>query len=244
MVDVVRRRAKRRALHERLRARVPGWYSPAAHLVGNGVLTAGLIALFAARMGDDVRAWAWLFFPLALLVGNGVEYLVHRYPMHKRTRRLDRFFQSHTLVHHRVFDERDFDVEAGRDVYFVLTTVHTTALSLGVLGLVYAALLFTAGPDVASITSIGLATYAMAVELMHLVLHLPERWFSRWPLRWSLLRYLREHHRRHHDPKLMTRYNFNLAFPVTDFIVGTRYQEPPTAADVASDLGGSGVRTR
>lgn len=241
MVDVVRRRAKRRALHERLAARVPSWYSPLGHLVGNAVLTGGLVYLFAARMGE-VRPWAWLFLPAALLVGNVVEFLIHRYPMHKRTRHLDRFFKSHTLVHHRVFDEHDFDVEAGRDVYFVLTTVHTTALSLGVLALVYAALLLSVGPDVASITSIGLASYAMAVEVMHLVLHLPERWYQRWPLQWSLLRYLREHHRRHHDPRLMTRYNFNLAFPVTDFIVGTRYRPPTTAAEVEAE--GSGVRTR
>lgn len=244
MVDAVRRRAKRRALHERLRARVPGWYSPALHLAGNAALTAGVVWLSWSLTGDSIRPWAWLFFPLALLVGNAVEYVIHRYPMHKRTRHLDRFFKSHTLIHHRVFDERDFDLAAGRDVYFVLTTVHTTALSLLVLGLIYGALALTVGQDVAAIASIGLAVYAMAVELMHLVLHLPQSWFERWPLRASGLRYLREHHRRHHDPRLMTRYNFNLAFPVTDFILGTRHCPPPSAADVTAELEGSGVRPR
>jgi len=35
--------------------------------------------------------------------------------------------------------------------------------------------------------TIGLTVYAMTVEVMHLVLHLPEPWFGRWPLRWSAL---------------------------------------------------------
>ena len=36
-----------------------------------------------------------------------------------------------------------------------------------------------------------------------------------------LHRNLRRHHRAHHDPRMMTRYNFNIVFPFTDWIMGS-----------------------
>jgi hypothetical protein len=223
-MEVIRRRQRRRAATERLKARVPSWYSPLVHVLGNVVLTAAAVSIFASQLGHgETRWWAWLAFPIALMVGNVIEYSIHRYPMHKRTRWLGRFFKGHTLIHHRVFDQHDFDIKAGRDVYFVLTTVHTTVVSIAFMAVFYVALRLLVGADVAGVAFIGFAVYALSVELMHLLLHVPERWFTRWPLRSKLLLYLREHHRIHHDPKLMTKYNFNLAFPLTDFFVGSRY---------------------
>lgn len=232
MMDVLQKRQRRRALNERLKARVPNWYRPILHLLGSFVLTASLVWIFVGQLrAAHVHWWAWLAFPVALFVGNVIEYLIHRYPMHKRTRLFDRFFRSHTLVHHRVFDQNDFEIEGRRDVYFVLTTVHTTVLTVGVLGATYLLLRAAVGVDLAAVTCIGFATYAFAVEAAHLVLHLPDHVFERWPLGSRLGHYLREHHRIHHDPKLMTKYNFNLAFPVTDFLVGTRYVDPTPTVD-------------
>ena len=38
---------------------------------------------------------------------------------------------------------------------------------------------------------------------------------------------LRQHHIAHHNRKLMTRYNFNITYPICDRLFGTLYREPP-----------------
>jgi len=43
--------------------------------------------------------------------------------------------------------------------------------------------------------------------------------------------WLRRHHAAHHDPRLMTRYNFNVTFPIADRLFGT---VAPAAADGAA----------
>ncbi len=35
---------------------------------------------------------------------------------------------------------------------------------------------------------------------------------------------LRHHHTVHHDPRLMNRYNFNITYPIFDWLFGTWYR--------------------
>ena len=59
--------------------------------------------------------------------------------------------------------------------------------------------------------------YFLNYEWFHLIYHLPPHW----PLgRLKWIKGLREHHRVHHDKALMSRYNFNITFPIADRVFG------------------------
>jgi sterol desaturase/sphingolipid hydroxylase (fatty acid hydroxylase superfamily) len=62
--------------------------------------------------------------------------------------------------------------------------------------------------------------YFLTYEWLHLAYHAGEESIV---ARLPLLSTLRRHHTLHHDPRLMTRYNFNITFPICDLLFGTSY---------------------
>jgi len=67
----------------------------------------------------------------------------------------------------------------------------------------------------------GIIAGYVLYEFVHFCDHLPsDQAITRLPG----LRQMREHHRRHHDPQLATRYNFNVTFPFTDWLLRTTYR--------------------
>ena len=71
--------------------------------------------------------------------------------------------------------------------------------------------------------------FMVMYELLHLSYHLPaDSFIGRQPL----VHWLRRHHARHHDPRLMQRWNFNVTFPIFDYVMGT-VAPPGDAKDVA-----------
>ena len=123
-------RRRRSALQERLSQRIPAWYHPVTHFlfnVGAAIAMIGVLTWLGAH--SDFRPAALFAVPLALLFANFVEWVFHRFPMHKRQRFLDRFFRHHTLMHHRYFDDVDTDITDRKELYFVLTTAHASAVA-------------------------------------------------------------------------------------------------------------------
>ena len=58
-------------------------------------------------------------------------------------------------------------------------------------------------------------------ELLHFAYHSePGSWLGRLPG----MSVLRRHHIAHHDRQLMTRYNFNITYPICDYLFGTLYR--------------------
>jgi sterol desaturase/sphingolipid hydroxylase (fatty acid hydroxylase superfamily) len=60
--------------------------------------------------------------------------------------------------------------------------------------------------------------YFLLYEWLHLAFHLESSRLVRLPF----VRFLAEHHSRHHDTAAMSKWNFNITFPVTDLLLGTR----------------------
>lgn len=241
-------RRSRSALRERFQARIPNWYHPAMHIGFSVGVSLALLYLFAySAMSAGVRPWVWVLGPLAFLGTNVAEYVFHRYPMHHRPRSKrplwERFFHHHTLSHHRYFDDRHLEVRKLRELFFVMTTTHATGVSA--LGLVstYATLRFTMGADVAGVVCGTIVAYGLALEVMHLAFHLPAHWQRVWPMNTRLHRNLRRHHRAHHDPRMMTRYNFNIVFPFTDWIMGSLMPQEQELAYVPNPATPSAVES-
>jgi len=65
--------------------------------------------------------------------------------------------------------------------------------------------------------------YFLNYELLHFASHLPEQHsVSRIPI----IKKLKHHHTVHHNPRLMAHYNFNISYPIADWVMSTIYKEP------------------
>lgn len=200
-------------------ALVPKSYSPIAHLtvtagIGVAALAAGLIAI-------DEFHWALPLVALTFIVlANLVEWLAHKYILHRRQRFFEPLYDQHVPRHHVFYTEGHMAVASRREWYFVLMPRR------GVLGIALMAvpLAFAVGAlfghDGGWVVIMTVGSYASFYEVTHLTYHLPKDH----PLqRIGLIRWLSRHHARHHDPKLMRKWNFNVTVPLWDFLLGTNH---------------------
>jgi len=67
-------------------------------------------------------------------------------------------------------------------------------------------------------TAVG---YFLNYEILHLAYHLPE---TSWLGGLTLIRRLKALHQAHHDPRLMSHWNFNISYPITDLLLGSLYR--------------------
>jgi hypothetical protein len=196
----------------------PPGYHGWRHALFVAVCGGGMLAFTASLLSVADLARLWWLIPATLVVANVVEYLVHRHLMHRDTRLLHAMFERHTLRHHRYFTREDIEVATRDDLHAVLfppvLLFFFAAVALGVaasVGLMFgraAGLLFFA---------LALAYY-LAYEVLHLLAHWPQRGGV---TRSALLRRLLRHHRLHHAPQIMNQGNYNIVFPLGDWLFGT-----------------------
>ena len=200
---------------------VPPGYRGWRHLlftfgIGGAAMAGAILQL------DHVRPLEWLAIPLTFLYTNFAEYWGHRGPMHHLKRGLRMVYERHTKQHHRFFTDQRMELDGLRDLRAVLFPpvlmiffFAAFALPMGLL------LAWAASPNVAWLfvaTSLG---YFLNYEFLHMAYHLPA---SHPVARWPLIGRLRRLHQAHHDPRLMTRYNFNITYPIFDAVFGTLHR--------------------
>jgi len=173
-------------------------------------------------MLENVSPFEWLTIPLTFLYANLSEYLGHRGPMHKKTRFLGAVFQRHTIEHHAFFTDQATCVESTQDYKAVLFPPILLIFFIGGFALPVGALLyFLISPNVCFLFVLVAVLYFLNYELLHFAYHNdPESWLGRLPFMSSL----RQHHLTHHNRRLMTRCNFNITYPICDYLFGTRCQ--------------------
>jgi hypothetical protein len=170
----------------------------------------------------DVRALEWLSVPLTAIYVNLAEYWGHRGPMHHLARGLRMVYERHTRQHHRFFTDAEMTVDGLRDLRAVLFPPVLMTFFLAAFALPAALLLawFTT-PNVGWLFAATSLFYFLNYEFLHLAYHLPERYaVARWPIV-GRLRWL---HRAHHDPRLMASRNFNISYPLGDWLFGTLHR--------------------
>jgi fatty acid hydroxylase family protein len=176
-----------------------------------------LIACFAQL--EAVRPLEWLTLPLALVYANLSEYVGHRYPMHRPFAGLGLIYKRHAGQHHRFFTHEAMPIESRRDFRAVLFPPILVFFFFGLFAApVWFALAWAISSNVAWLFVAGGLAYYLNYEVLHLAYHLPPEH----PLaRIGLVRRLRWLHQSHHDPSLMTRANFNITYPLGDWLFGT-----------------------
>jgi hypothetical protein len=198
---------------------IPAHYSGALNLgITFGGGATALVACLAQLGG--VAPVEWLAMPGAFFYANLVEYLGHRFVMHRPVPGFGLVYRRHAGQHHRFFTHDAMAHEGRRDLRAVLFPPLLVVFFFGGFGLpTWLLLAYFASPNVAWLmlaTSIG---YFLSYEFLHLAYHQPPgHWMTRVPgvARLSWL------HRHHHDPRVMAHVNFNITWPLGDALFGTR----------------------
>ena len=201
---------------------IPAGYSGRMHLAFTFGVGSIILLSFLAQL-EDVQPAEWLTVPLGLIYANLAEYFGHRFPMHRPFRGLTLLYKRHAGQHHRFFNNQAMPIDNLRDLRAVLFPPVLVIFFFGLFGLpVWFLLAWLLSANVAWLfISAGLA-YFLNYEVLHLAYHLPEQdWLAR---RW-LVRKLRWLHRIHHDPRRMAQCNFNITYPLGDWMFGTLRRE-------------------
>jgi hypothetical protein len=206
---------------QQLQLGIPSFYNPYLFFGLTNLL--GAVAIYySARLLENLRPLEWLAIPAVFLFANFVEYNFHRGPMHNRKRLLDLVFKRHTLTHHEYFPHDQMGFDSGKEAYLVFFPFWVIFLLFGLASPVFFLTWYLTNSNVAGLFLITAIGYFLLYEWMHLLYHLPE---SNKLGRIPLIRALKQHHQTHHNHALMNDYNFNITFPIGDWVMGTAYRQ-------------------
>lgn len=173
---------------------------------------------YCARQIHDPAWYEFLVVPAAFVVANAFEWWIHRFVMHRPVRGLMGIYKRHTLAHHQFFTDAEPAFDSARDFRIVFfppyALVAFVAMSLvpatilHALGLANAALLLV-------MTNAGLY---LNYELFHYCCHVKD---DRLVRHIPVVNTIRRHHIAHHNPAIMMQRNFNLTYPIADWVFGT-----------------------
>lgn len=213
------------AFRDRYRADIHPLYNPWLH--GAFVLLFGVLAIggFWSTV-HQVRPLEWLTVPLTLLFFNFGVYLVHRHLGHHKKSFARMFYARHAGDHHSFFAPGHMTYDTARDWRVILfpawlIVIHTVVFTLPAWWL-----LKQVNANVAGLFGGCLVLGYLMYEVFHACEHLPpDNPVTRLP--W--IRQMRRLHELHHRRELMQERNFNIVFPLMDYLFGTLYWEPVPA---------------
>ncbi|WP_433735460.1 sterol desaturase/SRPBCC family protein [Pseudomonas putida] len=210
------------AFRSRYRANVHPLYNPWLH--GAFVLLFGLgaITLFWSTV-HQIQPLEWLALPVALLFFNAGVYLVHRHLGHQKKTFARVFYARHTGDHHSFFAPGHMTYDSPRDWRVILFPAWLIVLHTLIITLPIWWLFSQLDTNVAGLVGGCLVLGYLAYEVFHACEHLP----SHHPLtRLPWIRQMRRLHELHHRREMMQERNFNIVFPLMDYLFGTLYWEP------------------
>lgn len=213
------------AFRDRYRADIHPRYNPWLH--GAFVLLFGVLAIggFWSTV-HQVRPLEWLTVPLTLLFFNFGVYLVHRHLGHHKKSFARMFYARHAGDHHSFFAPGHMTYDTARDWRVILfpawlIVIHTVVFTLPAWWLFK-----QVNANVAGLFGGCLVLGYLMYEVFHACEHLPpDNPVTRLP--W--IRQMRRLHELHHRRELMQERNFNIVFPLMDYLLGTLYWEPVPA---------------
>ena len=158
------------------------------------------------------------WFVVSCVLISFIEHQVHRRLMHRsnflsrRTAGFRRIFEAHALVHHRhylkIFSDEPVGVGEDKEIRLTVRKAPLKAIP-------FAAVIALVSWQGAAVFVAALCFHHWAWNKIHLEMHKPEqKIFSTWPV----YKFLARHHWLHH------RYqdkNFNVVFPLADYVLGT-----------------------
>lgn len=197
---------------------IPRYYSPALHVLFNFGLLIGS-CLYTFLKIQSIGIYETVLFVMMMILGNFVIYFIHRYPLHKKYPFIAKHtFDIHSKQHHRFYTYQNYQFDSPKDFYILFFPMWTVAAFVGgFLPLLYilSSLIFEQ-PQVWTIL-FSATLYFLLYEFIHFASHLPPQHIL---LKFKPLAYMWRHHQTHHDPSLMSQYNFNIVYPLADWLFG------------------------
>ena len=190
-------------------------YSGIRHLLITTSIVA-LVLIYGILNLRNLHVNELIIVPITIILGNLTVYLIHRFPMHRKLNAIYFIFRNHTLIHHYLFDENSMEYESTKDFKMILLSPLLISIVLSLLILPSHFLfryLFT--DNVGFLLLMAGTLYMGIYEWMHLSFHTPkDHWVNGIPgISW-----MRRHHTIHHRKAIMSKVNFNIVFPLSDFI--------------------------
>ena len=181
---------------------------------------AGITAIYYCASQLSNPTWAWLTIIPVAIAGNFVEWVMHKYVMH---RQIDVFalraiYDRHTRQHHQYFTDTDYTIDTVKEhriVFFPWRVLIVLGVAGTILGYI-ASKIFN--PNVGYILYMTMVGHYLLYETFHYCCHIKENWFVR---NMPFINTIRRHHAAHHNLGIMMHKNMNLTFPFADWIMGT-----------------------
>lgn len=161
--------------------------------------------------------WSAVGFAIAVVMTSFFEWAIHRFVMHKPVGKFDYAFRAHAVVHHQVFKaDHTYHLikESDKETIPMAWWNGPVLILLAQIPMLPVALIAGKWAILAgSVTAV--TCYYIAYEYIHWCMHLPKK---RHVERSGIFFRLNGHHLLHH--RYMHK-NFNVVFPLADFIMGT-----------------------
>ncbi len=216
-MDSARTSLRQQAFRSEFRERIAPAYRGWMHVALIALIGAAVIWYCARRLAAP--AWyEYLVVPAAFVVANGFEWWIHKYVMHRPVPGLMGIYRRHTLAHHQFFTEVEPSFDTTRDFRIVFFPPYAL-VGFILLSILPALALHAAGlPNAAWLLVITNVALYINYEAFHYCCHVRD---DRLVRRIPLVNTIRRHHIAHHAPAAMMTRNFNLTYPIADWVFGT-----------------------
>ena len=191
------------------------------YVLANLSLLVVIIAALALAI-PKYEPYFLLLLPGYFMFVNGVEYVLHRFPMHHKTAGFMVVYE-HVTTHHNFYANKDFYFEEPRDYYAAVLPYYIFIGLTVVIGSVSGAIYLAFGLGNALFFALVAYSYYLTYELLHFTYHMPADSFMK---KLPFINGLSRAHVLHHQTRLMAHYNFNITFPIYDKLLGTSYKGP------------------
>lgn len=208
-----RQQAFRADFRSKIAAAYNGWF----HVVMIYAI-GGAAIWYAARQVSSPAWYEYLIIPVAFMIANIFEWWLHKYVMHRPIKGFMGIYKRHTLAHHQFFTEVEPAFDNNRDFRIVFfppyALVAFIAMTLPAVGFFHLVGLPNTG-WLLLITNVGLY---LNYELFHYCCHVKDDRIVR---HIPFVNTIRRHHVAHHNTAIMMERNFNLTYPVADWLFDT-----------------------
>jgi hypothetical protein len=200
--------------------KIPKWYIPELHIGTNIVIILSVFIYCLYNIKSPSLA-ELLMIPAMLIAGNFFVWAFHKYPLHRPFKVMPMAYKIHTLSHHYFYTDEAIIYRDKRDFIILFFPVHFV---LPVNGIIFPALGYFAreygflSSNASYLLIFMAAMYLSLYEVFHFVSHLPKESNI---LKVPFFKNAWKHHRIHHKIKYMGKYNFNIVFPLFDWVFGT-----------------------
>ena len=156
--------------------------------------------------------------PVVFLVCNAFEWWIHRYVMHRPVKGFMGIYRRHTLAHHQFFTDAEPTIDNTNDFritffppYALVTFIAMSVPPAVILGWLWA-------PNAGWLLMCTTVGMYLNYEFFHWCCHVKDDRIVRFA---PFVNSLRRHHIAHHNQAIMMERNFNLTYPIADWLFDT-----------------------